>query len=490
MKYKRLIALLTALFLLLPMAGCEQENTDARLYFELPDVPAALDPQTASTASELILVRNLYEGLLRKNVDGDIVPGVAERYELSGLTYIFYLREDAHWDSGEPLTADDFVFGLQRAVDPATASPHAQRLNMIGGAAAILAGKADVSTLNVRAADAHTLTVTLTRSSADFPELLTTAPCMPCHRAFFDECVGKYGLDRKTVLCNGSYYLAKWNQLDFGIRLKKNAEYYGDFSAKNAEVFLSCSDDGNALRALTDGDMDLALLSGSDAETAEEKGFRTATVENICWVLTIGMDYSPEMRRAFARSVNREAMVLPSGFRAANSLFPSIFQIDGADGAGIKKYDLTTAKETFRDALENTEDGFPKTTLYYNETANPDIRQLINSVVGHWQQHLNAFINTAPAKDPQALTEQLKKQTLQMAVFPLTATDSNLRHYLDLPEKGKVNAAAIQKRMLEDDHVIPLAFETTCLSYSSALDGVILEPGNGTVDFSQITKKD
>ena len=86
MKFKiKVISLMLSLLFLLPTTGCS-DTMDAYIYFELPTVPATLDPQTASTDSELLIIRNIQEGLLRKNEKGEIICGIAEGYEKNGLT--------------------------------------------------------------------------------------------------------------------------------------------------------------------------------------------------------------------------------------------------------------------------------------------------------------------------------------------------------------------------------------------------------------------
>ncbi len=484
MKIKSVFAAFLAALLIVPTTGCRRNSGKSCVYFELPGIPSTADPQTAVTDAEYILVRNLYEGLFRKNADGKIVSGVAESYEVSGNVYTFHLRKNAHWDSGEPITADDFVFGLTRAVDPATACPTAEQLKIIDGATEVLAGTAEVSRLAVRAADDHTLTVTLTHADAQFPALLTTAPCMPCNRSFFEECTGKYGLNRATVLCNGSYYLAKWNQTDFGIRIRKNAEYHGDFAAKNAEVFFSNAADGNALRALRDGDVDLAFLYGESAESAHKSGYKVKQIENICWMLTIGEGYTAEMRRALLQSIGNQSQPLPAGFRAADAFFPTVIQTENLPDLRPVEYDLSGAKSRFSAAIRETDGGFPKTTLYYNGAQNPDTQSFVKIIVGHWQQYINAFINIKAADDPERLTEELKNPSLQMAIFPLRATD-NPEAYLGA--FGNRPAEKI-KTLLREYRLAPIAFETTYLAYDPALSGVMLEAGNGYCDLSRITK--
>ena len=74
-------ALLTAVILLLGTVGCKDSYQNAIIYYEVPERPFTLDAQTASTDSELSIVKNIYEGLLRKNSSGAVVCGAAESFE-------------------------------------------------------------------------------------------------------------------------------------------------------------------------------------------------------------------------------------------------------------------------------------------------------------------------------------------------------------------------------------------------------------------------
>ncbi|MFH4284916.1 ABC transporter substrate-binding protein, partial [Acinetobacter baumannii] len=77
------------------------------------------------------MIRDLFEGLVIQDRDGNIIPGVAESWETKdNLTFVFHLRKDAKWSNGEPVTADDFVYSLRRAVDPKTASPNVWYLKL------------------------------------------------------------------------------------------------------------------------------------------------------------------------------------------------------------------------------------------------------------------------------------------------------------------------------------------------------------------------
>ncbi|WP_237765497.1 ABC transporter substrate-binding protein, partial [Escherichia albertii] len=110
--------------------------------------PGTLDPQKVEENTAAQIVLDLFEGLVWMDGEGKVQPAQAERWDVSdgGKRYTFHLRKGLRWSDGQPLTAQDFVLGWQRAVDPQTASPFAGYLAQahIQNAAAIVAGKAKV----------------------------------------------------------------------------------------------------------------------------------------------------------------------------------------------------------------------------------------------------------------------------------------------------------------------------------------------------------
>src|SRR5690606_15585040 len=88
------------------------------------DTIPSMDSAKATDRLAAQYLNDTTEGLYRLGEDGTYEPGIATGHDISedGLTWTFTLREDAVWSNGEPVTAHDFVFGWQRAVDPETAS--------------------------------------------------------------------------------------------------------------------------------------------------------------------------------------------------------------------------------------------------------------------------------------------------------------------------------------------------------------------------------
>src|SRR5262249_11299305 len=96
-----------------------------------PD-PDSLDPQLARAGDAQVVLRDLCEGLTTLAKDASTAPGVATAWTASadGKTYTFNLRDNARWSNGDPVVASDFVAGLRRLVDPATASQYAQIIDV------------------------------------------------------------------------------------------------------------------------------------------------------------------------------------------------------------------------------------------------------------------------------------------------------------------------------------------------------------------------
>lgn len=474
------------------LGGCGEKYKESIIYFELLQKPQTLDPQTAQSDSELLIVRNIYEGLMRETDDGKIIGGVSESYSYENLTYTFKLKDDAVWSNGDKVTAYDFEYGLRRAVDPKIKAPFASRLFAITNAEAINNGNAEVSTLGVKALDEKTLTITLCREDNDFLKTLTTSVCMPCNEQFFEESIGKYGLDAKCIISNGSYRLTKWNKEDFGIRIYKNEEYNGIFDAQNAAVFISCIEAEAQMLRLDDGSSDMALITGEELSEADDNDqFISQSIQNICWLMTISKNYSSEVRKAFAESFDIDLYLssLPGGFFAARSIYPEILGIN-TDKIGMLPYDINSAKAIMSAQIGGMSDKkFPPSTLYYYDTEG--VKELATAIVGHWQQNLSTFVNIEPSTNLAVLQQEINNNTLDFALFPIAAKSEYFGEYAKY--FGNVSTAntpdGLQQELLSNCSVIPVAYQTTNVSYVGSLENVTVFDDNGYIDFSAIIKR-
>jgi oligopeptide transport system substrate-binding protein len=147
----------------------------------VPDL-ADLDPHMATQTSYYTVLSALLEGLVAEDpVDLHPVPGVAERWEISpdGLTYTFYLRADARWSNGEPVTAQDFIASWHRILTPALGATNASELYLIQGAEAFNKGVSAFEQVGLKAADDRTLTVALEHPAPWFLSVLSGPAWLP-----------------------------------------------------------------------------------------------------------------------------------------------------------------------------------------------------------------------------------------------------------------------------------------------------------------------
>lgn len=493
---KKTVCVLMCLLLMLTLfSGCGNDYLSQYIYFQLNDAPVTLDPQSASSESELLIVRNLYEGLLRRSDSGAVVCGACESFEQDGLIYTFKLRDELVWSDGTPVTADDFAFGIERALDPKTKSPFANRLMCIKGAKEFGDGKADLFELGVKVVNDKTLKIELSFDDPDFELALASSVAMPCNREFFEQSGGKYGREVDQILSNGSYYIAKWNKEDFGIRLYSNENYNGDFVPQNAAVFLSRKGDEKTLELLEKDTIDMTLLDNTDISGAKEKEFKIYNVENICWVLTIGGDFNENVKKALALSVLKEgySKSLPDGFGIADSIYPNIIKEDTSEDYNLTLvYDIETAKQILSAEISKMPDKkFPQTTLYYyNSTA---FKPYVTAVAGHWQKNLSAFVNIEAKDNLSYFSSQLKSGSLHLAIFPVYAKSSSGKEYLldygtDLYGLDKTLMSA-QEEILKGHSVIPLAYEQTNIVTTKSIEQIFIDDQNGYIDFSFVVKR-
>ncbi len=137
--------------------------------------PDALDIHLAQSLSALNVLRDLHEGLITFDSGARLIPGVAKSWEVSadGRLWRFEINPDARWSDGQRITAQDFVAGWQRALDPATAAPMAGMLDRVVGARDLRLGQLPPSALGVSAEGETQLVVELLKPTPWFAELLT-----------------------------------------------------------------------------------------------------------------------------------------------------------------------------------------------------------------------------------------------------------------------------------------------------------------------------
>lgn len=319
------LALPLALLLACLAGGCgDGFQADASFTYLLPQNIDTLDPQTASGEPSWVIISSIFEGLCRIDEDGQVVPGVAKRWEANydDTEFTFHLRGGAKWSNGAPVTADDFVFALQRALRPETATPSVDDLFILKGARPLYNGEVPESSLGVYAKDELTLVVQLEKSYADFPALTAGSHYMPCNRAYFEESAGHYGLGSEYLITNGPFTFS--SQYAWGtepgsraISLSRSVNYKGQHQVQPGSLQFLIDYDSALLEdpvaALVNGQVDILTLSETLAAQAEGQGCAVQVLDDAVTGLLLNPRSEnlghPSIREIFLKTLDRQALL-------------------------------------------------------------------------------------------------------------------------------------------------------------------------------------
>ena len=358
--FKKLVSLFLAIVAVISLCACGGDSSDV-LILPIESDPMCLDPQVADSKEAKLMIANCFEGLVRLDKDYKIIPGVAESWEISkdGLTYTFNLRKDTHWkllNSFEDVLpegykdtyrtqviAADFVYGISRALDPATQAGDAEKLFSIKNASAVNSGKQPTSALGITAKDDLTLVITLERADPDFLRILTLPVAMPCHEDFFKATHAKYCLDLKYTFCNGPFYLSRWAE-DNTLSMYKNDEYKGSVKVNPDELYFYVNtEESSVVKKIRQRTYDCAFISEaaknelSDSDKISNYSIQN-TVYGLCFNCTDSVLSNEDMRRALA-------MVTKTAELTAN--------YDNSFTKGIVPDCVRYGENSYREAAEN-----------------------------------------------------------------------------------------------------------------------------------------
>ena len=239
-------------------ATIHSANADTILRRGNGSEPKGLDPHTSEGTSEANIKRDIFEGLTARGKDAAVIPGVAEKWDISadGKTYTFHLR-DTTWSDGTPFTAHDVVYAWQRDVDPATGGKYSFLLYPVKNAKAIAEGDIkDPGQLGAKATDDHTLVVELEAATPYFLDMLTHVSTYPVPRHIIEK-HGKNWTRPENIVGNGAFKMTAW-QPNAHITLKKSDTYWDKDNVKLDQVIYYPTEDQNTeLKRYRAGELDM-----------------------------------------------------------------------------------------------------------------------------------------------------------------------------------------------------------------------------------------
>ncbi|WP_107852793.1 ABC transporter substrate-binding protein [Oceanimonas marisflavi] len=367
--------------------------------------PASLDPHKVEGVPESNVLRDLFEGLVNSGPDGEVVPGVAERWETKdNLVYVFHLRDDAKWSNGDPVTAADFEYALRRAVDPATASPYSWYLEKatILNATEVVNGNKPASELGVKALDEHTLEITLASPVPYFVSMLSLAPTYPVHRAT----VEKHGDEWTRVgnmVSNGAYRLSNW-VVNERIELARNPEYWNNAdTVVDKVVYLPIASQNAEMNRFLSGELDMTY----DIPLEHFKRLQKEHPDAIRVGGYVGTYYyvfntqkppfnDARVRNALSYAIDRDIIahkVMGQGERPAYTLAPEVvngFTPPAVDWAGWTQQQRDEKARALIEAAGYGKDKPLRFELLYN--TNDNHRKVAVAIASMWKKHLGVEV--------------------------------------------------------------------------------------------------
>lgn len=318
-------------------AGVTLAEDQTFTYRQLDEFSSA-DPGLVEDVSGAEVVRDLFEGLMNQDADGNLVPGVATGFEASAdnKTYTFTLRQDAKWSNGDPVTANDFVYAWQRAASPELASPYQWYIELMSleNGGDVIKGDKPVTDLGVTAVDDYTLEVRLSAPLPYFPQMVTHSTTFPVHQATV-EAHGSEWTRPENIVSNGAYVLTEHLPQERSVRSRNEMYWDNDNTIIDQVVALVINDENVALTRYLAGELDRTEVpAGQFPRLKEEHPEEAISFPRLCnYYYTFNLsDSGPEefkdvrVRKALALAIDRKIItenVLAGGQPQAFTFTPA-----------------------------------------------------------------------------------------------------------------------------------------------------------------------
>ncbi len=383
---------------------------------EPPNLDSSL---TADQISSLVL-GHVMEGLLRLDENNQLAPGVAEKWEIRADGATFWLRADARWSDGKPVTAHDFVFAWRRTVDPASASEYANIMNAIRNADEITAGKLPPASLGVQAEGDRILKVQFAKPVPYFDRLMAFNVFYPIREDFFRKTSGRYASGADMLLYNGPFKMVRWVH-GAHIRFEKNLAYWdaGRIAINVIDIPYFTNDPSARINLFRDRRIAQAGLAQESLQEAQLLGWniRSTRDGSVFFVefnhrqgrLSRNRNFRKAIQYAFNSSIEVNKVIKVPGYLPGKSVFP--VWLDGVNDKFRKEYpapeytpDTARAREYLaRAKAELGLEKFPPIMLLTGDTP------LSARVAEYYQDMLKRQLDLDVRIDSQIFKQRLAK---------------------------------------------------------------------------------
>ena len=391
--------------------GCSKRTTPVEigekeqiLFIANGTEPNELDPHLVNGIVEHKILQALFEGLLVPHPETlEPTPGVAEQWEVSedGRLYTFFLRDNARWSNGDPVTAHDFTYSFQRILSPNLAAEYAYMLYTLKNAAAFHQGTlTDFGKVGAKALDDYTLQLELEAPLPYFLSLILHFSWYPLHPPSISE---NGSIDERDtqwtrseqLISNGPFELKDWRLWD-SLVVRKNPYYWDQSNVRLQEIhFLPIDNAHTEERAFRAGQVHITeALPKPKINAYKESGSPCLRIDPYLGVYYYLLNTTrpplddSRVRRALSLAVDRDAIVnniTRGGEEAARNFTPP--ETGGYTASFCLQESTTQAQQLLTQAGYPNGHGFPTIELLYNTSETHKI--IAEAIQQMWKQKLN-----------------------------------------------------------------------------------------------------
>lgn len=342
------------------------------------DLDDSLDPHQTVAAGTREVLFNIFEGLVKPNSDGEMIPAVAEKYELSedGTTYTFTLREGVKFHNGQTVTAEDVVYSINRCA----AVPEGQEKPLVAAFSAVK---------SVEALDEKTVAVTIAQRDLEFISYMTAA-IIPADYE---------NQDTAPVGTGPFKFVSRTPQQDFV--MERFEDYWGAPAWLDKVTYKICENADALVMNLNGGSIDLcAHLTSAQASQLNQNFQVLEGTMNLVQAIYLNNQAKPFdnqlVRQALCYAIDRQGimdMVADGhGTAVGSSIYPAFAKYFLPELVDKYPHDVAKAKELLAQA--GYPDGFDMTI----------------SVPNNYQPHMDTA---------EVVAEQLREAGINVTIQPV-----------------------------------------------------------------------
>ena len=425
-----------------------EANGAQEMVFVLSNEPDGIDPGVTNNSFASTFLVNCFEGLVTYDATGTVVPGNAESWDISedGTVYTFHLRDGLKWSDGTDLTAEDYVYALQRVLNPETAGQYVDIVTAyVKNAKEYYAGEATAEELGVKAVDPQTLEITLIQPTSFFIDLLTMWVFDPVQKATIEANGDQWTASPETYVCNGPFKITEMNMGESMV-LEKNEHYWDAENVTMEKVTLRyILDTSTTLTAYESGEVDgIRNIPSSDYARLKAENAGIQSVPNYGTVYyNINCEKEPYnnplVRKALNLAVDRQAIidnvVQVDATPAYNFLAPG-YVVDGTDitegrsDRGLSpNADPEAAKAALAEAGYPDGEGFPTLQLsYYSDDT---VKKVVEAMAEMLETNLGIEVEIT-SNDWAIFYENVQKGNYEVAAMGWSADYTHPMSFLPL----------------------------------------------------------